>query len=64
MLPVIAVLALVIVAFVGSKGPYPKINVFKEEKTFFDAKTGPLAILKLLETKAKKLPFLKFDWDS
>lgn len=40
MLPVIAVTVLVIVAFVGSKGAYPKIDVFKEERTFVDAKTG------------------------
>ena len=40
LLPVIAVTVLVIVAFVGSKGAYPKIDVFKEERTFVDAKTG------------------------
>ena len=40
MLPVIAVTVLVIVAFVGSKGAYPKIDVFKEERTFVDGSPG------------------------
>ena len=39
-LPVVAVIGLVVILFVGSKGPYPKINVHKEEKTFIDSKSG------------------------
>ncbi len=39
-LPVVALILLVVVLFVGSKGPYPEINVHKEEKTFIDSKSG------------------------
>jgi len=39
-LPFIAVVVIVIVLFADSKGPYPKILVHTEEKTFVDAKSG------------------------
>jgi hypothetical protein len=39
-IPMLAVVVITIVLFAGSKGPYPKINVHKEEETFIDSKSG------------------------
>ena len=38
--PIAAVIILTAILFLGSKGPYPKIIVHKEEKTFIDTKSG------------------------
>ena len=43
--PIVAVIVLTAILFLGSKGPYPKINVHKEEKTFIDTKSGEGMIL-------------------
>ena len=40
--PALAVVVIVVLLFADSKGPYPKIVVHTEEKTFVDAKTGLL----------------------
>jgi amino acid transporter len=40
--PIAAVMVLTAVLFLGSKGPYPKITVHEEEKTFIDSNSGKL----------------------
>jgi len=58
LLPVVAVIVVIIVAFAGSKGPYPKINVFKEEKTFVDAKTGSSMLNSKIESHLSEHTFV------